>query len=324
MGRAGTAPPASAPPGSPSPTLTHGQIVLLSGTPHYWVADERGVLHWPADTRALAGRYVRWDGVREVTQAELLRLPRGEPWLSGPGAFVWGQDRTLYAIRWDTGMRWPVPLRLPPLEQLSLFGLTAAVVDAATQDEDSWERLNGLSLEDSAVPFTAIDPVAAPPAGAATAGTARSTSSPTSTPGARVSPAPSGSPSPASAAALLSFGWRAGTYSGTGLQEYPEDTYPVSLTLSRLRPDPQLGVVAGTVSYPSFPCGGPVGLLSITTERIELTERFTSGLERCTDQGRVTIERRSEARVSYTWALPGEGSTARRTVVTAFLFREEP
>ncbi|MBI3972123.1 MAG: hypothetical protein HY332_12600 [Chloroflexi bacterium] len=60
--------------------LPHGTVVLLQGTPYYWVADEAGVLHWANDTRALVGRYAKWDRVREVTAAELERLTRGEPW----------------------------------------------------------------------------------------------------------------------------------------------------------------------------------------------------------------------------------------------------
>lgn len=259
--------------------LSHGEIALLRGTPHYFVADERGVLHWASDTRALAGRYVRWERVRLVTLDQLRALPRGEPWLTAPGTFVRGEDGAVYLIRWETGMRWPVPLRLPPIENLELLGITRQLVESLATDQRTWERLMDLSLEATAVSFSPLTP------GPAATG-----------PGA---------------------GWNAATYRGTGTQAFPTETYEVVFTLSPPRLDPSLGVIAGTVNYPSFPCGGPVGLLSIDAERLELTERFTSGLERCTDQGRVTLERRSDRRVFYVWVLP-----AGRMSVSGFLFMD--
>ena len=37
-------------------TLGRGAVVALRNTPHIWVADDVGVLHWAGDTRALATR----------------------------------------------------------------------------------------------------------------------------------------------------------------------------------------------------------------------------------------------------------------------------
>ena len=53
-------------------------------------------------------------------------------------------------------------------------------------------------------------------------------------------------------------------------------------------------------------------------EAVELAERLTSGLENCTDQGRVTLTRRAEWRLFYVWALPDDPLT-----VTGLLLRSD-
>jgi hypothetical protein len=54
--------------------LAAGAIAALKGTPHLWIADETGTLHWSGDTRALAGHAVDWGNRREVTVDELKGL----------------------------------------------------------------------------------------------------------------------------------------------------------------------------------------------------------------------------------------------------------
>ncbi|MGH2371603.1 MAG: hypothetical protein ACRDI2_25815, partial [Chloroflexota bacterium] len=110
--------------------------------------------------------------------------------------------------------------------------------------------------------------------------------------------------------------WYAGAWSGVGAQRAPSMTYPVAITLSRPTIDPHLGVVVGTVAYASFPCGGQLGLISVSAEEVRLAERLTSGLEHCTDQGRVILNSRSELRLFYVWVLPGDPLT-----VTGHLLR---
>ena len=56
--------------------FTHGTVVALQATPHLWIADQQGILHWAGDTRALAGKHVRWDSRIEVTLAQLQELRR--------------------------------------------------------------------------------------------------------------------------------------------------------------------------------------------------------------------------------------------------------
>jgi hypothetical protein len=276
--------------------LPHGTVLLLRGTPHYWVADEAGVLHWAIDTRALAGRYVRWDDQREVTLPELERLPRGAPWLSAPLSFVRAAGR-LYVVRWEAGLRWPVLLPAPSVEALAPFGISAEDVAAYGADRQTWERQFELSLD-----ALVADPnPALPPPGSGSGSGSGATP-----------PAPP-TPTPVAPAALIGGqgslwggGERRDEWSGVGAQRRPAATYPVTVILSRPLLDPALGVVVGTVSYPSFPCAGQLGLLAAGADEVLLAERLTSGLERCTDGGRVTLSRRTDQRLFYTWTLPSE------------------
>ncbi len=59
--------------------FSHGTVVALQGTPHLWFADERGVLHWGGDTRALAGKHIAWSNRVEVS---LRPTPHAAGWRS--------------------------------------------------------------------------------------------------------------------------------------------------------------------------------------------------------------------------------------------------
>jgi len=67
---------------SPQARLPHGAVISLKGTPHLWIADEEGILHWGGDTRALTGKFIDWSNRVEVTVDQLKSLPGGDPWLS--------------------------------------------------------------------------------------------------------------------------------------------------------------------------------------------------------------------------------------------------
>ena len=60
-------------------SFTPGTPVQLAGTPHLFVVDDAGVLHWAGDTRALAGRTVNWGSQCAVSLSELSAAPRGDP-----------------------------------------------------------------------------------------------------------------------------------------------------------------------------------------------------------------------------------------------------
>ena len=264
VARATTSPPAApGTSGAPQGALPHGTIVIVRDTPHFWVADERGVLHWVAGTRALVGRYARWDAQRVVGADELERLPRGEPWLLSPAAFVGGERSELHVITWQSGVAWPALLRAPNLDSLRPLGITAEEVARRSTDRRTWERLLGLTVEDVAVDLM---PLSSPPL------------------------------------------WTSGRWSGIGTQVSPADTYEMRMSFAAPRVDPELGVVIGMSSYPSFPCSGYVGLLWAGTiaeeQEVLLTEWLDTGIEHCTIQGRVTLTRRTDTRLFYTWSLP--------------------
>ena len=249
--------------------LTHGSVVLVRDTPHFWVADEKGVLHWASGTRALVGRYVRWDAQRTVSAAELERLPRGEPWLLAPLSFVRGAGGDLYVVVWQSGVTWPALLRVDRVEALRPFGIGPEHVTRLATDERTWERLYQVPVEALATELTPLSGQSAPRAW-----------------------------------------WTEGKWSGVGAQVSPADTYSVQLSLTEPRVDPELGVLIGTAQYASFPCSGFLGLISAGTvsgeEEVLLAERLTTGAENCTIQGRVTLTRRTDRRLFYTWSLPDQ------------------
>jgi probable HAF family extracellular repeat protein len=129
--------------GAPPPPPTAGArpapgaVVALAGTPHIWVADEQGVLHWAGDTRALEGRAVDWGRRSEVTAAELRALPRGDPWLS---TGLLEDGGLAYLPKWEAGQPAPVLLLLAPTGDLELFGLTPDRTARQTLARTAWER----------------------------------------------------------------------------------------------------------------------------------------------------------------------------------------
>src|SRR5687767_12443624 len=79
-------------------SLPPGALVALSGTPHLWIADDAGVLHWAGDTRALTGRTVDWGNRRDVSLTELRALRRGTPWLS---AGLLKDGDPIFFVKWE-------------------------------------------------------------------------------------------------------------------------------------------------------------------------------------------------------------------------------
>src|SRR5438067_2307964 len=72
----------STPPAAAESTFTFGAVVGLQGTPHLWIADEAGLLHWGGDTRALTHRFVDWSARAYVSLNTLQTLTRGDPYLT--------------------------------------------------------------------------------------------------------------------------------------------------------------------------------------------------------------------------------------------------
>ena len=143
--------------------FAHGAVVALQGTPHLWIADEQGGLHWAGDTRALAGRHVRWDNRIEVTLAQLQGLHRGDPWLS---AGLLKDGDPIYLVKWET--EWPQPrlLHIQSIADVELFGINGSNYGNFVLDLATWEQRFGLSA--AGLPRATLPAATAPPTPTAT------------------------------------------------------------------------------------------------------------------------------------------------------------
>lgn len=102
-------------PGSPA------TVVQLTGTPHLWLTDDRGVLHWGGDTRSLAGRSIDWPRRQTMTLAEITALPTNEPLLSNG---IVDFEGALYLVKWETEETAPRLLHIRNLADARGFGVT--------------------------------------------------------------------------------------------------------------------------------------------------------------------------------------------------------
>jgi hypothetical protein len=123
--------------------LAAGAVVALRGTPHLWVADEHGVLHWGGDTRALAAHAVRWGQRLELPLERVKALPRGDPWLS-TGLLKDG-DR-IYLVKWETDAPLPSLIDIRTVPDLELFGITGANYTRFLIDRAQWEQQHGVPV----------------------------------------------------------------------------------------------------------------------------------------------------------------------------------
>ena len=143
--------------------FAHGAVVALRGTPHLWIADQQGVLHWAGDTRALAGRHVRWDSRIEVTLAQLQGLNRGDPWLS---AGLLKDGDPIYLVKWET--EWPQPrlFHIQSIADVELFGINGSNYGNFVLDLATWEQRFGISA--AGLQRATLPAATAPPAPTAT------------------------------------------------------------------------------------------------------------------------------------------------------------
>ena len=142
--------------------FAHGAVVALQGTPHLWIADQQGVLHWAGDTRALAGRHVRWDSRIEVTLAQLQGLNRGDPWLS---AGLLKDGDPIYLVKWET--EWPQPrlFHIQSIGDVELFGINSSNYGNFVLGLATWEQRFGISaagLQRSTLPAATAPPAPTP------------------------------------------------------------------------------------------------------------------------------------------------------------------
>ena len=143
--------------------FAHGAVVALQGTPHLWIADQQGILHWAGDTRALAGRHVRWDSRIEVTLAQLQGLNRGDPWLS---AGLLKDGDPIYLVKWETEWSAPQLFHIQSIGDVELFGINSSNYGNFVLDRATWEQRFGISA--AGLQRSTLPAATAPPAPTAT------------------------------------------------------------------------------------------------------------------------------------------------------------
>jgi hypothetical protein len=157
-----------------------GAVVGLQGTPHLWIADEAGVLHWGGDTRALRNRFVDWSARVEVSLDTLKTLTRGDPYLT---AGLLKDGDPIYLVKWETEEAVPRLFHIPCIADVELFGIKTEnylnfVIDRPQWEARQWE---GLFLQAGSLQRVALTP-ADPTAPRCVAGTGTVTTTPTTGP----------------------------------------------------------------------------------------------------------------------------------------------
>ena len=122
--------------------FAYGTVVALLGSPHLWIADPQGVLHWAGDTRALAGKHVDWGRRVVATVAQLQTFTRGDPWLT---AGLLKEGDPIYLVKWESD--WPEPrlLHIQSIGDVELFGINGSNYGNFVLDRAAWELRYGIS-----------------------------------------------------------------------------------------------------------------------------------------------------------------------------------
>ncbi len=123
-------------------TFAPGAVIGLVGTPHLWIADAQGILHWGGDTRALANKHVDWNNRRDIPLAELQTLPVGDPWLS---AGLLKDGDPIYLVKWESNWSQPKLLHIQSIADVELFGINSNNYGNFVLDKTSWEQKYGLT-----------------------------------------------------------------------------------------------------------------------------------------------------------------------------------
>ena len=127
-----------------APVLTTGAVVALRGTPHLYVVDANGAIHWSGDTRALQERYVDWSTRNEVSLEDLKALLRGDPWLS---AGLLKNGEPIYLVKWETGDDKPTLLHIQSIQDVEVFGINANNYGSFVIDRSAWEQRFGFAFD---------------------------------------------------------------------------------------------------------------------------------------------------------------------------------
>jgi hypothetical protein len=138
--------------------LPAGTTVSLEGTPHLWIVDDAGVLHWGGDTRALEGRFVNWSDRRVVTFAQLRSLRIGDPWLSA-GLLKSGDPISL--VKWELDQDRPTLLHIQRIDDMDVVGINSSNYGSFVLDQAAWEARFGMSA--SNLPKGELGPISPTP-----------------------------------------------------------------------------------------------------------------------------------------------------------------
>ena len=84
--------------------------------------------------------------------------------------------------------------------------------------------------------------------------------------------------------------WLNGTWEGTGYQLDTNETWTMRLTVKGNR---------YKIEYPSLNCEGRWRRISINSSRARFREIITRGIEACTNNGKVVVERLSRRQIAY-------------------------
>jgi hypothetical protein len=131
-------------PASAQCSYTPGTPVQLTGTPHLFIVDDNGILHWGGDTRALAGRTINWGSQCAVGLAELMRTPRGDPWLSAGLPKV---GEPIFLAKWEDTDPAPTLLHIQSIADVELFGINEGNYGNFVLDQPAWEQRFGFQAD---------------------------------------------------------------------------------------------------------------------------------------------------------------------------------
>ncbi|HET7770923.1 MAG TPA: hypothetical protein VFN74_19270, partial [Chloroflexota bacterium] len=150
IGSGGQAPPPPPPSGAPPPPppppsgpIGAGSVFALRGTPHLWIMDGFGILHWGGDTRGLSDKTIDWGNRREVGLSEILSRPIGDPWLSA-GLVKIGDP--IYLVKWEMDQAVPILLHIQSLTDVQTFGINANNYGNFVLEAAQWEATYGIPL----------------------------------------------------------------------------------------------------------------------------------------------------------------------------------
>lgn len=104
-----------------------------------------------------------------------------------------------------------------------------------------------------------------------------------------------------SASAATSQSWLRGTWEGTGYQIDDNSTWSMKLTVVKAKN----GQRRFSIEYPSLNCGGRWKLLNTNGRKLVFREQLSYGQEKCSNNGRVWVERINSKQILFLYANQG-------------------